>query len=128
MAQRQSSSNAAPFLWVAGIAFVLGRCSVDTTPQVQQVAATPIEGAGTEAAATSSEPQSSTADVAEPAGVGASASTERQSFVSSPRVQVDDVYFPNCSAARAAGAAPIREGEPGYAPKLDRDRDGVACE
>jgi Excalibur calcium-binding domain len=39
-----------------------------------------------------------------------------------------DVYYPNCSAARAAGAAPIREGEAGYAPKLDRDRDGVACE
>lgn len=40
----------------------------------------------------------------------------------------DDVYYPNCSAARAAGAAPIRAGEPGYRPALDRDRDGVACE
>lgn len=38
------------------------------------------------------------------------------------------VYYPNCSAARAAGAAPIYEGEPGYAPELDRDRDGIACE
>ena len=38
------------------------------------------------------------------------------------------VYYPNCSAARAAGAAPIRIGEPGYARKLDRDGDGVACE
>jgi hypothetical protein len=38
------------------------------------------------------------------------------------------VYFANCSAARAAGAAPIRRGEPGYAPKLDRDDDGIACE
>lgn len=36
--------------------------------------------------------------------------------------------FPNCSAARAAGAAPIRRGEPGYGPHLDRDGDGVACE
>ncbi|GAA1053703.1 excalibur calcium-binding domain-containing protein [Dietzia natronolimnaea] len=37
-------------------------------------------------------------------------------------------YFANCDAARAAGAAPIMRGEPGYAPKLDRDNDGVACE
>lgn len=37
-------------------------------------------------------------------------------------------YYPNCSAARAAGAAPIMAGEPGYARKLDRDGDGVACE
>jgi hypothetical protein len=39
-----------------------------------------------------------------------------------------EVYFPNCSAARAAGAAPIHAGEPGYRRKLDRDGDGVACE
>ena len=37
-------------------------------------------------------------------------------------------YFPNCASARAAGAAPIRAGEPGYSRKLDRDGDGVACE
>jgi len=39
-----------------------------------------------------------------------------------------DVYFPNCAAARAAGAAPVRRGQPGYAPHLDRDNDGVGCE
>lgn len=38
------------------------------------------------------------------------------------------VYYANCSAARAAGAAPIRAGEPGYRPALDRDGDGIACE
>lgn len=37
-------------------------------------------------------------------------------------------YFPNCDAARAAGAAPIHIGEPGYRDKLDADGDGVACE
>jgi hypothetical protein len=36
--------------------------------------------------------------------------------------------YANCSEARAAGAAPILRGEPGYAPKLDRDSDGIACE
>ncbi|SFD34095.1 excalibur calcium-binding domain-containing protein [Bacillus sp. UNCCL81] len=39
-----------------------------------------------------------------------------------------DVYYPNCSAVEAAGAAPIHRGEPGYSTKLDRDRDGIACD
>ena len=39
-----------------------------------------------------------------------------------------NAYFRNCDAARAAGAAPIRYGEPGYGAHLDRDGDGVACE
>ncbi len=38
------------------------------------------------------------------------------------------VYYPNCDAARAAGAAPIYRGEPGYGRHLDRDGDGKACE
>ena len=38
------------------------------------------------------------------------------------------VYYRNCDAARAAGAAPVRIGDPGYAPHLDRDSDGVGCE
>ena len=38
------------------------------------------------------------------------------------------VYYPNCAAARAAGAAPLHAGQPGYRPGLDRDGDGVACE
>lgn len=36
--------------------------------------------------------------------------------------------FANCSAARAAGAAPVRRGSPGYGQHLDRDNDGVGCE
>lgn len=37
-------------------------------------------------------------------------------------------YYPNCAAARSAGAAPLYAGDPGYSSKLDRDGDGVACE
>lgn len=36
--------------------------------------------------------------------------------------------YVNCSAARAAGAAPVRVGNPGYGEHLDRDGDGVGCE
>jgi hypothetical protein len=39
-----------------------------------------------------------------------------------------DAYYKNCSEARAAGVTPLYEGDPGYAPHLDRDNDGIACE
>jgi hypothetical protein len=38
------------------------------------------------------------------------------------------VTYANCTAARAAGVTPLHRGEPGYSTKLDRDRDGIACE
>lgn len=41
---------------------------------------------------------------------------------------VAPVYYQNCAAARAAGAAPVYAGEPGYGPHLDRDGDGKGCE
>lgn len=40
----------------------------------------------------------------------------------------DGWSYPHCDAARAAGAAPLRAGELGYGPHLDRDGDGIACE
>jgi hypothetical protein len=42
--------------------------------------------------------------------------------------KASSAYYKNCSEARAAGAAPLRRGEPGYRSALDRDDDGVACE
>lgn len=36
--------------------------------------------------------------------------------------------YRNCTEARAAGAAPVRRGQPGYGSHLDRDNDGVGCE
>jgi hypothetical protein len=47
-------------------------------------------------------------------------------YVAPPAGQ--DRYYPNCAAAKIAGAAPIESGEPGYRPELDRDGDGIACE
>ena len=38
------------------------------------------------------------------------------------------VSYRNCAAARAAGAAPLYRGQPGYTAHLDRDNDGIACE
>jgi Excalibur calcium-binding domain len=45
-----------------------------------------------------------------------------------PEPEDDNVYYANCSEARAAGAAPLYRGDPGYRSGLDRDKDGVACE
>jgi septal ring factor EnvC (AmiA/AmiB activator) len=46
-----------------------------------------------------------------------------------PQAQTStSTYFKNCDAVRAAGAAPVRLGDPGYAGHLDRDGDGVGCE
>ncbi len=36
--------------------------------------------------------------------------------------------YANCKEARAAGAAPVYAGSPGYGPHLDRDGDGIGCE
>lgn len=39
------------------------------------------------------------------------------------------VYYANCTAVWDAIGRPLRAGEPGYeAPRLDRNRDGIACE
>ncbi|KQN24148.1 hypothetical protein ASF00_14900 [Sphingomonas sp. Leaf34] len=38
------------------------------------------------------------------------------------------VYYSGCREARAAGAAPIYRGQPGYRPGMDGDNDGIACE
>lgn len=45
-----------------------------------------------------------------------------------PVIGRSDVYYENCTAVRAAGADPIRRGEPGYRSDLDADDDGVGCE
>jgi cell wall-associated NlpC family hydrolase len=37
-------------------------------------------------------------------------------------------YYQNCDAARAAGVAPMKEGEPGYRKALDPNGNGIACD
>ncbi|WP_291479038.1 excalibur calcium-binding domain-containing protein, partial [Corynebacterium sp.] len=45
-----------------------------------------------------------------------------------PAPAPESTYYANCSAVRAAGAAPILVGQPGYGSHLDRDGDGIGCE
>ena len=53
--------------------------------------------------------------------------TKRAAPVPAPEAP-SSTYYANCAAVRAAGAAPLRVGQPGYSRTLDRDGDGVACE
>ena len=53
---------------------------------------------------------------------------EAMELAAQSRAAASDVYYPNCAAARAAGAAPIMIGRPGYRRELDADNDGIACE
>ena len=54
---------------------------------------------------------------------------------SQPRAQALDVpagtppqTYADCAAVRAAGAAPLHRGDPGWSDSMDGDGDGVACE
>jgi hypothetical protein len=58
-------------------------------------------------------------------------SGEQPSFLSQRSAIASQAAFApyrNCAAARADGAAPVYRGQPGYAPWLDRDNDGIGCE
>lgn len=59
---------------------------------------------------------------------GGSSTTTRSTSRARPLGLLSGSAYANCSAARAAGADPVRRGDPGYGPHLDRDGDGVGCE
>nr|WP_116092552.1 excalibur calcium-binding domain-containing protein [Sphingomonas crusticola] len=100
-----------------GIAFLLGRW---TTSENASVPAAPAPLISPSAPAVAATPTTEESGTDQPKAI------KEEPIAAQPTQQA--VYYQNCSAARAAGAAPIRMGEPGYAPKLDRDGDGVACE
>lgn len=58
----------------------------------------------------------------------APAPAPRSSFYGPAPTRAPGTAYANCSEARAAGAAPVRRGQPGYGSHLDRDNDGVGCE
>ncbi|MGP9722993.1 GmrSD restriction endonuclease domain-containing protein [Corynebacterium sp. AOP40-9SA-29] len=94
-------------LWVTAaehdaIARELGNCDSDGSAGLA-----PVEEAPEQAPA----PAAEQAPAAEPAGEAGG-----------------EVYYQNCTAARAAGAAPLYRGQPGYRPQMDGDNDGIACE
>ena len=98
MARRGHNSNIGVVAIVAILAFALGKCTG--------------EEEGPPAPVPASEPMPFYSEAPAPR----------------PSRAYGGTAFANCSEARAAGAAPVYAGEPGYAPRLDRDGDGVGCE
>ncbi len=127
---RQISVKASYELWVTqaehdAMARVLGSCTDIDAPTSQMPPAAPVVEAPPAEPAVEQPPVEALilpppAPVVPVAPVPAPA----------PLVEVPApaAYYQNCSAVRAAGAAPIRVGDPGFQSKFDGDGDGVGCE
>jgi excalibur calcium-binding domain-containing protein len=121
----EKKSNAVAVLVALAVAFALGRWSApESSPQAAPQAFVAAPEPTTDSMVTDAmvmspktQPSPTAAEYERAADIGPA-----------DEPAVESVYYRNCSAARAAGAAPIEQGEPGYAPHLDRDGDGVACE
>ena len=61
-------------------------------------------------------------------GDGDSGSGEGSEEEATPEPEPQKEFYANCDDAKAAGAAPMYKGDPGYRPELDRDKDGIACD
>ena len=123
-------------LWVTqaehdAMANVLNACPTQTIPadggvetpvQVEQTAQNQQAEAPAQQQETTAAPQPT--QEAAPAETAAPATP-----APAPEANSDaNVSYKNCAAVRAADKAPLYRGQPGYAPKLDRDGDGIACE
>ncbi|MFG3520721.1 excalibur calcium-binding domain-containing protein [Nocardia nova] len=115
------------------------------TPAIPHIPVTTVPAAATPVSSTPTAPSATTAVTTTadipfqspasppppstvPAPVPAPAFVPAPAAAEPPAAPPSEAYYPNCAAARAAGAAPILRGQPGYRPGLDRDNDGIACE
>ena len=57
-----------------------------------------------------------------------SGSGEGSQGETTPEPEPQKEFYANCKEAKAAGAAPLYKGDPGYRSDLDGDGDGIACE
>ncbi|HEY9358277.1 MAG TPA: DUF1524 domain-containing protein [Arthrobacter sp.] len=125
---RQISVKATYSLWVTqaehdAMARILGDCAGQLAPTNEQA---PVAAAAPEPAPVVAAAPAAPAPVA---AAPAPAPVAPAPVVPAPAPAAPAAaYYANCTAARAAGAAPIFAGQAGYRPALDRDSDGVACE
>lgn len=101
---------------------VLSSCPGQTVPDGGGV----VASSSTASQPTQAAPAPAQTTQAAPAPAPAPAQT--QAAPAPTQQSGSDVYYQNCSAVRAAGKAPLYQGQPGYSKKLDRDGDGIACE
>lgn len=114
----------------AASALALLRASEEQRVEAERVAAetaaaAAAAAAAAQAAADEAARQARAVADTEAAPVAAGPATVQKAPVAKPG---GSVVYKNCDAVRAAGAAPILAGQPGYSTKLDKDGDGVGCE
>lgn len=132
--------------FIALAAFIAGRCSVDPASDSAPIQSersymlAPTGGAEQSAEAVADESADAGMLAAEQAGQAAAEATAAATaeapeeppapaYLPEPAEEPQEyIYWRNCSHARAAGAAPVRVGDPGYRAGLDRDGDGIGCE
>lgn len=125
---RQISVKATYGLWVTqaehdAMARILGDCSGQLAPTNQQAPVAPVAPAPVAPA-----PAPAAVAPAPAPAAPAPAPVAPAPAPVAPAPAPAAVYYANCTAARAAGAAPLYAGQAGYRPALDRDSDGIACE
>lgn len=134
---RQISVKATYGLWVTqaehdAMARILGDCSGQLAPTSQQspapapAVAEPVPAAAAPAPAAVAPAPAPVAPAPAPVVPAAPAPAAPAPAPAAPAPAA--VYYANCTAARAAGAAPLYAGQAGYRSALDRDSDGIACE
>ncbi|MFF1882964.1 DUF1524 domain-containing protein [Pseudarthrobacter sp. NPDC058196] len=132
---RQISVKATYGLWVTqaehdAMARILGDCAGQLAPTNQQDPA-PAAAEPAPVVAPAPAPAPAAPAPAAPASAPAPVAPAPAPVAPAPVAPIPApaaVYYANCTAARAAGAAPIYAGQAGYRPALDRDSDGIACE
>lgn len=125
MAKKNNGSGCIGVALVLGAVFMMGRCSVDAPSPAPTPSIAATAGSSLQTFAAQAETTDSVSDQVERSAPDPTPELEREPEAE-PRSEY--VYYRNCSAARAAGAAPVMAGEPGYARRLDRDGDGIGCE
>src|SRR5687768_3700216 len=81
----------------------------------------PIGGAGTEAVQPTTASPTTASPVAAPIATASPARAPIATALPGTAPTVDTTYYAGCNAARAAGAAPIYRGQPGYRVEMDGD-------
>lgn len=103
--------------------------SVTPSPVVETVMATVTETAiATETATVTATETVAVTETAQPAFAPATEGQAKSTSSEGKANRQGSFQYSSCKEAKEAGAAPLREGDPGYSSKLDRDGDGIACE
>jgi hypothetical protein len=125
-ADKAAADKAAAVKAAADKAAAVKKAAADKAAAVKKAAAD--KAAADKAAAAKAAAEKAAADKAAADRAAAEEATRQAAQQAQAPAAPTSVYYANCAAAKAAGAAPLYAGQPGYRPAMDGDSDGVACE